>query len=291
MNSNPLSLIMVTALCLNLTACEEPADISQGEVAARIGSETITVGVLDHAMSRLGSLNEADRQTVRGQVLDALIDQRLVEKAARSAGLDKEPGVAMALDQVQRQVLFDAYMERIYKDMPKPSEKEIEEYYRAHPELFSARKLYQIQEIELRMAATRVAEVENQLKQGNDLSVFSDWLNEQNIEHKSGVGIKPAEQIPEAVLAHIKGMEAGQVTVLATGPDSISVLKLQASQLKPVSLQQARPAIERIVENSKRKTLLGTEINRLRGMGKIEYAKGFEPAAPGFKAQVPANAP
>lgn len=291
MNRNPLSLIMVTALCLNLTACEEPADVSQGEVAAKIGSETITVGVLDHAMSRLGSLNEADRQAVRGQVLDALIDQRLVEKAARSAGLDKEPGVAMALDQVQRQVLFDAYMERIYKDMPKPSEQEIEEYYRAHPELFSARKLYQIQEIELRMAAARVAEVENKLRQGNDLGVFSDWLQEQKIEHKSGVGIKPAEQIPEAVLAHIKDMEAGQVTVLATGPDSISVLKLQASQLKPVSLEQARPAIERIVENGKRKTLLGTEINRLRGLGEIEYAKGFEPAVPGFKAQVPVNAP
>lgn len=291
MNRYPLSLIMATALCLNLTACEQPTGAGQDETAAKVGNETIRVAELNHALSRLGPLDAAGSRAVTSKVLDALIDQRLVEKAAQDAGLHKDPEVALALQQVQRQVLFDAYMERIYKDMPKPSESEIQEYYRAHPELFSARKLYRIQEIELRMAASRVAEVENQLKQGNKLSAFSDWLEAQKIEHKSGVGIKPAEQIPDAILAQLKDMDAGQVTVLATGPDSVSVLQLQASQLKPVSLEQAKPAIARVVANNKRKTLLGTEINRLRGMGKIEYAKGYEPVGDDFKASAPKTAP
>jgi EpsD family peptidyl-prolyl cis-trans isomerase len=284
-------LVAVMALLVTLTACEQPTSNANEKVAAKVGSETINEAELNHAMSRLGPLNEEAVTGVRGKVLEALIDQRLVAHAAKSTGLDKQPDVALALQQVQRQVLFDAYMERVFKDMPKPTDAEVNDYYTLHPELFSARKVYRIQEMELKMPSTRLAEVEAQLKQGHSLAEFSDWLKAQEIESKSGVGVKPAEQVPNVILAQIKNMKDGQVTVLATGPESISVLQLQGSQAQPVTLAQAKGAIEQVVQNAKRKTLLGTELNKLRSNGKIEYASGFAPSVPGSKAQARSDKP
>jgi len=284
MNIRRAPLIAALSLCVTLAACEQPTSIANEKIVATVGGELITENELNQALSRLGARNEGEAAEVRSRVLEALIDQRLVAEAAKSTGLDKQPDVVRALQQVQRQVLFDAYMERIYKDMPKPTDAEIKDYYSLHPELFSARKLYRIQEIELRMPSTRLAEVEARLKKDRNLTDFSDWLKAQEIESKSGVGVKPAEQLPGVLLAQIKDMKDGQVTVLATGPESISVLQVLGSQAQPVTLEQARAAIERVVQSTKRKTLLGTELNKLRSQGKIEYTSGFAPVDPASKA-------
>lgn len=278
MNIRRTPLIASMALFVALTACEQPTSHTNENIAVKVGSELITENDLNQALSRLGPRDEGVAAEIRSKILDALIDQRLVADAAKSAGLDKQPEVARALQQVQRQVLFDAYMERIYKDMPKPTVAEVNDYYTLHPDLFSARKLYHIQEMELRMPSTRLAEVEARLKKDRSLAEFSAWLKAQEIESKSGVGVKSAEQIPAGLLALIKGMKDGQVTVLVTGPESISVLQLLGSRMQPITLEQARVAIERVVQSTKRKTLLGTEINKLRSQVKIEYASGFAPA-------------
>ncbi len=291
MNIRRTPLIASMALFVALTACEQPTSHSNEKIVVKVGSELITENELNQALSRLGPRNEDVAAEVRSKVLDALIDQRLVADAAKGAGLDKQPEVVLALQQAQRQILFDAYMERVYKDIPKPADAEVKDYYTLHPELFSARKLYRIQEMELRMPSTRLAEVEAQLKTGNNLADFSDWLKAQEIESKSGVGVKPAEQVPDAILANIKNMKKGQVMVLATSPESISVLQLLGSQAQPVTLDQARGAIERVVQSTKRKTLLGTEINKLRSQGKIEYASGFAPAVPELKEPAPLTRP
>lgn len=285
MNIRRAPLIAALSLCVTLIACEQPTSSTNEKIVATVGGELITENELNQALSRLGTRNEGEAAEVRSRVLEALIDQRLVAEAAKSTGLDKQPDVVRALQQVQRQVLFDAYMERIYKDMPKPTDAEINDYYSLHPELFSARKLYRIQEIELRMPSARLAEVEDRLKQDRSLATFSDWLKAQEIESKSGVGVKPAEQIPGILLAQIKDMKDGQVTVLATGPESISVLQVLGSRAQPVALEQARAAIERVVQSTKRKTLLGTELNKLRSQGKIEYTSGFAPVDSATKAQ------
>lgn len=291
MNIRRAPLIAALSLCVTLVACEQPTSNTNEKIVATVGGELITENELNQALSRLGARNEGEAAEVRSRVLEALIDQRLVAEAAKSTGLDKQPDVVRALQQMQRQVLFDAYMERIYKDMPKPTDAEIKDYYSLHPELFSARKLYRIQEIELRMPSARLAEVEARLKKDRNLTDFSDWLKAQEIESKSGIGVKPAEQLPGVLLAQIKDMKDGQVTVLATGPESISVLQVQGSQAQPVTLEQARAAIERVVQSTKRKTLLGTELNKLRSQGKIEYTNGFAPVDPATKAQAPTTQP
>ena len=272
-------LVAVTALSVALSACEKPATTAQDVMAAKVGGEIISEAELSGAVARLGKLNAAETAQARGKVLEALIDQHLVSAAAKNAKLDKQPDIALAMQQAQRQVLVEAYLERLFKDLAAPADTAIQDYYARHPELFAQRKLYRIQELELQLDPARIAEVEARLKQSRTLDEFVGWLKTQGIEGKAEGGVRPAEQIPAPMLAQLANMQDGQVAVMPMGKNRVSVLQLQGSQAQPVTLEQARSAIERILLSDKRKSLLEAEISKLRASGKLEYASGFAPAA------------
>ena len=285
MKSQRASLVAALAVSMALSACEQPATTAPDAVAVKVGGEAISEFELGHAVARLGPLSAAESAQARGKVLEALIDQYLVSNAAKDVKLDKVPEVALAMQQAQRQVLVEAYMERLFKDLPPPSDGEIRDYYNRHPELFAQRKVYRVQELELQLAPERVAEVEAQLRQSRNLSEFTGWLGAQGIAVKSGEAVRPAEKIPATLLAQLVTMKDGQVVVVPTDGNRISVLQLLGSQAQPVSLEQARDAIERLILGGKRKTLLEADVRKLRTSGKIEYASGFAPALANSPAQ------
>jgi len=279
MKSHHATLIALTTLAVLLSGCEKPASSAKSETVATVAGDKISEAELNLAVSRLGKLSEAQAAEAKGKLLQALIDQRLVAQAAEKAGIDKEPAVEIAMAQAGRQVLAEAYAERSVKDVAKPAETEIAAYYNQHPELFSQRRIYRIQELELKVDPSRMTEVETKLKSSQSMGDFVNWLKEQGIEGKTAVAVKPAEQIPAPLLAQLSQMRDGQVTVLPGRPGFMLIQQLQESQMQPVSLEQSHQAIERALMAQKRKDLLEAEIKKLREAAKIEYTSGYAPAA------------
>jgi EpsD family peptidyl-prolyl cis-trans isomerase len=279
MKSQHATFIALTALAVLLSGCEKPATGVKSETVATVAGDKITAAELDLAVSRMGELNEAQAAEAKGKLLQALVDQRLVAQAARKVGLDKEPAVAISMAQASRQVLAEAYAERTFKDVAKPTESEIADYYNAHPELFSQRRIYRVQELELKVDPSRMSEVESRLKGSHSMGDFVAWVKEQGIDGKSAVAVKPAEQIPLPLLGRLSQMKDGQVTVLSPRPGQVLIQQLLESQLQPVSLEQAQGAIERALTAEKRKDLLEADLKKLRQAAKIEYTTGYAPAA------------
>jgi EpsD family peptidyl-prolyl cis-trans isomerase len=278
MKPSHVPFIALTAVALMLSGCEKPETAVKSEAVATVAGDKISEAELNLAVSRLGDLNEAQTAEAKTKLLQALIDQRLVEQAAKKAGLDKEPEVAIAAAQASRQVLAEAYAERNFKDVAKPTEAEIAGYYEQHPELFSQRRIYRIQELELKLDQSRLSEVEEKLKTSHSMGDFVNWIKEQGIEGKTAVAVKPAEQIAAPLLARLSQMKDGQVTILPGRPGSVLIQQLQESQLQPVSLEQASQAIERALMTQKRKELMEADLKKLREAAKIEYSSGYAPA-------------
>lgn len=277
----PLAIpfVALAAALTLLPGCEKPVGTEQSPMVAKVAGETITEAELNVALSRLGELNPAQEAEARSKLLELLLDQRLVTAAAQKAGIDKEPAVALAMAQASRQVLAEAYTERIAKDAPKPTESEIAEYYAQHPELFAQRRIYRVQELELRVDPAQLAAVEAKLRESHSMGDFVNWVKEQGIEGKTAIAVRPAEQIPAPLLASLSRMRDGQVTLQAGRPGHVVVQQLVESQLQPASLEQAQEAIERALLAQKRKELMETEVEKLREAAKIEYAAGHAPAA------------
>lgn len=272
------SFIALTILAVLVSGCEKPATAVKNETVATVDGEKIGEAELNLAVSGLGELSEAQAAEAKTRLLQALIDQRLVAQAAKEAGLDKEPAVAAAMAQASRQVLVEAYAERSFKDVAKPSETEIADYYNRHPELFSQRRIYRIQELELTLDPSRVPDVEAKLKSSHSMGDFVNWVKEQGIEAKTTVAVKPAEQIPAPLLDRFSQMKDGQVTILPGRPGHVLVQQLQESQLQPASLEQAHNAIEQVLMAKKRRGLMEADLDKLRQAAKIKYETGYAPA-------------
>lgn len=290
MKSHHATFLALATLTVLLSGCEKPASSSKSETVATVAGDKISEAELNLAVSRLGELSEAQAAEARSKVLQALIDQRLVAQAAEKSGLDKEPAVEIAVAHAGRQVLVEAYAERNFKDVAKPTDTEITEYFNQHPELFSERRIYRIQELDLAVDPSRLAEVESKLKSSHSIGDFVNWVKEQGIEGKSAVAVKPAEQIPAALLARLSQMKDGEVALLPGRPGHAVIQQLLESQMQPVSLEQAHGAIERALITQKRKAMMEADLQKLREAAQIEYTSGYAPAADVQAAdQNPAN--
>lgn len=279
MKSKHAMFIALAALAALLPGCEKPATDVKSETVATVAGDKISAAELNLALSRLGELNETQTAEAKSKLLQALVDQRLVAQAAQKAGLDKEPAVEIAMAHASRQVLVEAYAERNFKDVAKPTEGEIADYYNAHPELFSQRRIYRVQELELKVDPSRMPEVESRLKESHSMGDFVAWVKEQGIEGKTAVAVKPAEQIPLPLLGRLSQMKDGQVTVLSSRPGQVLIQQLLESQQLPVSLEQSQSAIERVLLAQKRKDLMEADLKKLREAAKVEYTSGYAPAA------------
>lgn len=279
MIARPVSFIGVTALALFLLGCEQANSVAKIETVATVGEDRISEVELNLAVSGLGDLDESQMAEAKGHLLSALIDQRLIAQAAKKAGLDRDPAVEISMAQASRQVLAEAYAERNFKDVAKPSESEIVDYYGRHPELFFGRRIYRVQELELRLDSSRLPELESRLKSSHSMGDLVSWVREQGIRSKSAMAVKPAEQIPAHLLDRLYKMKDGQVAILPGRRGHVLVQQLQDSQFKPVSLEQAKNAIERVLVAEKRKQAMEADLQKLRQAAEIEYATGYAPVA------------
>ena len=56
-----------------------------------------------------------------------------------------------------------------------------------------------------------------------------------------------------------------------TAPGSLNVLVLAGSQSQPLSQEQAKPMIERYLDNAKKREVAEAELKKLRDAAKVEY--------------------
>lgn len=124
------------------TAPAVPPDM----VMARFGEDTITAQDLDAAIGGISGPERFEYQSPEPlrEMIEGLVDERLMAQAARSAGLDRDAGIRARLGATPGgvsprpdQVLAEAYLERELSKSPRPSESDITRYYREHPAEFA----------------------------------------------------------------------------------------------------------------------------------------------------------
>lgn len=278
------NLALAILLGLTLAACGNKQE-TQSPAIAKVNGDSITAAELNQAMARLNITKPDQVAAAKPQVLKALVDQQLLVQKATEDRLDKDPAVAQLLEAARRQVLSQAFIERSAKGVTKPTDAEISAYYNQHPELFSQRRIYTLQELSISVSPDRVQEVKSHLDSSQSLGDFVAWMRSQNIPFRAGNGVKPAEQLPLEILPKLQSMQIGQ-SLAMPAPGGMTVLQILAEQNEPLSLDKSRTAIENFLMTAKQREAAETALKTLRGSAKIEYLGEF---AEGSKA--PANAP
>lgn len=266
---------LVLAGLFVLAGCGDKQAESTGTVAVKVGTENIPVSAVEHELAKLGELSEMQKKQATQEVLNGLVDQTLLKQAAISEKIDVDPEVKMKLDAAKRQILAQAYIERMTASEAKPSDADIQAYFDAHPELFADRHIYQLQELHIEVNESNIRSVQDQLGKTRNLTDFVAWLKGQNIPMRGRQLAKPAEQLPTPLLEKLRKAKLGE-SVTSAGVDSLNIIILAGMEKQPVTLDQAKPVIERYLGNSKKKELLENELKTRRESAKIEYLPPYD---------------
>ena len=273
----PLLIAVLVAGCGNKKDGAATAEKSPTQVAAKVNGTEVTVHQVNFALQRIPNLDKEQSKAASLQVVRSLVDQELLVQKAEEDKLDRDPTVVQALDASRRQILAEAYMSRKLGTPTEPSEAEVTDYFNKHPELFAKRKIYRLQEISIQAPKDKHDAIRAQLGASKTLNDFGAWLKAENFPVKAAQGVKPAEQLPLEILPKLAEMPDGQALVV-NAPDGLLVIVMAGSQDQPVTLEQAKPAIARLLQTQARQKAAKAELDKLKAAAKIEYVGEFADA-------------
>lgn len=269
------------------------------QVAAKVNGTELTVSQVNYALQRIPNLDKDQSKAASLQVIRNLVDQEVLAQKAQSEKLDRDPVVVQALDAARRQIMAEIYMTRKLGTPAEPTDAEVSDYFNKHPELFTKRKIYRLQELSIKAPKEKQETIRKQLADSKTLGDFAAWLKDEKYPVQASQGVKPAEQLPQALLPKLTEMPDGQAMVVNT-PEGLLVILLADSQVQPVTLEQAKPAIARLLQNEARQKAAKAELDKVKAEAKIEYVGEFAdagkeapaadaaPAAPAESAATPA---
>jgi EpsD family peptidyl-prolyl cis-trans isomerase len=272
--------VLAMSLAVLLSGCGEKsneADKTKTQVAAKVNNDEITVHQLNFEISKLGNLNQAQAKLAANPVLASLVDQQLLVQQAMADKLDRDPQVMQSLEAAKRRILAQALIQKMTANQAAPGEAEMSDYYDKNPALFAERRIYRLQEINIPVTADNIEQVKTRLQETGNLNEFAAWLKSQNIPARAGQSTKTAEQLPLEMLPRLHQLKDGQAMTF-TGPGTFNVLVVAGSQTQPLTLEQAKPMIQRYLDNARKRELTAAELKRLKTGAKIEYLGEFADA-------------
>lgn len=285
--------LIATALALGLAGCGKSDDKKVAtQVAAKVGSEEISVHQINQVLSRAntaGASPEAAKAMGR-EVLEKLIDQQLAVDQATEAKLQRSPEVVSQIESARREILARAYLQQLASTLPKPTPEEVKKYFVEHPQLFSERRVFNVQEIVVPANAGVTEQLRGFASGSKPIEEVAAFLKSKDIKFGGGSAQRPAEQIPLELLAKIHGLKDGQSTVIET-PQAVTLLRVASSQQAPVPEAAALPRIEQFLSNQRAGVAVAAKLKELRAATTITYMGEFtKPDAAPAAAATPAAA-
>src|SRR6186713_2531468 len=185
--NRPLSLslrpcaVVALALATALAGCGDKKDKPASQTAAKVNKEEITVSQINQVLAQQRAISADQAASANGVILERLIDQELALQKASDQKLDRDPRVMQAIESSRREIIARAYLEKIGEGAPKPAPADVQAYYDKHPALFSNRRIYNLQEIDLEATPAQVEGLKTVLAQSKTFPVFVEYLKTNGI--------------------------------------------------------------------------------------------------------------
>jgi EpsD family peptidyl-prolyl cis-trans isomerase len=273
-----------TVLALaGIAACSgQSADQTASQIAAKVNGYEITVHQINFALGQLGAVPKEQIKTASNQVLERLIEQQVLIEQAIALKVDREPKTVQAIEAARRQILAQAYLERVAAGGSAVPD-DTKRFYSEHPELFAERRIYRLQEINLTGDPSVLKPLQEQVRKAKSLNDVIAWMRTEKIPFATNMTTRAAEQMPMMLAREFHRLKQGQIAIVPNA-GNITVSQIAAVQDAPLDIGQASPYIERFLDNQRRTGEIQQKLKELKAAAKIEYIGDF--GAPGIAASV-----
>lgn len=268
-----------------LAGCGDKKD-KASQTAAKVNKDEITVHQINFVLQQQRNLRPDQADAAGKAVLERLIDQQLAVQKADELKLDRDPRVVQQLEAARREILARAYVEKLGEGAAKPGADEVQKYYDEKPALFSQRRIYSLQEIAIEARPEQLATLREQLAGTKNIGEFVEYLKANDFRFNANQAVRAAEQLPLTSVDTFAKLKDGQA-ILVPGGAGAQVVVVAGTRQAPVTLEQARPAIEQFILNDRKRKLVEADVKAMRTAARIEYVGKF---AGGSPASAPAGA-
>lgn len=286
------ALILAIIAATALAGCSDTDGDAKkpGQALASVNGKEITTMQLNEELQR-ANVAPANQQAASKQLMRVLVDRQLLQNEAEKEKLDRDPKVMQAIERAKSLIIAQAYMQKHIGVQARPTRAEVETYFNEHPEFFSKRKAFDMNQL---VIATRdlTPEAKKAAEGSKSLEEMAAWFDANKIRYARNRVTRSTADMPPELSARLMSMQDGKIFAVREGDRSLLV-SIAGVREAPVTVDIAAQQIEQFLINKKNKDAADAQLARLRSTAKIEYLnKDLAPdlAAPAGPAAVPAVA-
>ena len=278
-NSRMMLAAGVAAMLL-LGGCEKKAG---GQVVAVVNGQEITQQELNAELGNAQIPPGADKQ-VMAQLLQRVIDRKLVVGKAAADGLDQSPPYLAQVRRAQDEILVSMLAQKLAKSQPLPDAGAADKFIASNPTLFGGRKRYALDQIVF--PATKDAALVAKLRASHTMDAVEEALKSSGVQYSKGSNTLDTATIAGELGSRLAALPPGEPFLVPQGSQYV-VSVIRAAQDAATPTAQAKPAATELLRRQAVAAAMTKIVTDERAKAKIDYQPGFAPP-PAAKASAPA---
>jgi EpsD family peptidyl-prolyl cis-trans isomerase len=272
------AVTLIVLSCLMVAACggdKKPG----GQVVATVDKEEITAIDLKNEMAGFSTADPKIRQAAERQALDAIITRKILAKAAKDAKVNKTPQYAQQEQRVKEGLLVQTWQNQLANAVPPPSNEEVDKFIAEHPDLYSGRKVWLVDQI--RMARPTDPTILQRLQPLTTLEQIEEFLRTNRVPAAKGTSRLDALGLPAEVSAQIAKLPPSEIFVIPN-QNLLLINRIRETQVVPLVGPPARNHAQQYIRSQRTREALQRQFGGVIQQARkdVKYSKAYEPPAP-----------
>lgn len=262
---------MAGAAFIALHACSsEPT----GQVVAVVNGEEITQQELNAEIAELPAPPVGDKEAIRRQILQQIIDRRLMAQVAKEDGLDRDPMYVIRERRLKEELLVQMYGVKTADTVRVPDASSVKKYLADNPGKFSQRTAYLVDQISFDFPSD--PKILKALEADKSLADVEETLKSFKVDYAKGANSMDSGNIPTPVLNQILALPAGEPFIIPM-QGKVVVSVITGRQPVPTTEQQASPMAAQTMRAESIGKVLRTRLDEAKAKANITYQDGLAP--------------
>ncbi len=278
-----IGLVATVALGVALAGCsKKPTD----QVVAIVNGEEISLPELNAELGNAQVPAGVDKKMVQQQLLQRLVDRRLLAQAAKEQGLDRDPAFIVEQRRVNESLLVEKLAKRTNDTIPVPTAADIDKFIAGNPSLFAGRQLYSVDQIAFATPAD--ASRLKALEPAKTMAEVTAVLQQLGIQFQRANRAVDSATVPPEQMQKILSLPKGEPFVVPSN-GQVTVNVIVGNKAEPLPDTQARAMAVRALRSQSLAKLGEARLKEARAKAKVEYQTGFAPPAKPGEPSAPAK--
>lgn len=268
---NRPTIALTAGLSLFLGACGSKAT---GQSVAVVNGEEITIGELNSELASANVPASADKKKVMPQLLQQIIDRRLLAQRASEQGIDKSPDFLNQERRLREGLLLSLASKRQADSIKIPDQRAIDAFIAANPSMFRDRSILLLDQLQFQPPVddSQVARLRND----HSIEALAASLTALGLPFVRTDAKLDTATVPSAVMKQIEALPAGEPFIVPiNGKMYASVIK--GRQPANATVEENRRIAADAIRRQSLETSYASQLKQLRSGAKIEYQDGYAP--------------